>query len=228
MTVVRGAVGLLALLTTSGCAHVVDGAVHAVPGMAPSPVTERTVNQILLGDRELQKTFGQDFENDPAIPARFGDDAFDDRSDISAPGCAQVVGPMQKHSYEAADVRGAAKETWWDPGDDRRASIIDVEESVVVLPTSADADALLGAFSTTWDHCQDKAVSSRGDTFTLTGPRITDSILSADTGFSFDTDTIPACGPRGCGSTAWSRCRSPSTKTPPLIGMAAPPTSRTR
>lgn len=187
----RAGVLLAALILASGCTRVVDGTLRAATGLAPSPVTGRSVQQVLLDDAELQKVLDQPFHSDPDLPRRSGDDAFDRRSDISDPDCAAVVGQMQQSSYDAADVRDAVREIWWGPTDDHDVRVIDVAESVVALPTAADADALFDAFIQQWEHCDGTEVSSRGDTFTLTGPKVADSVLSARSNFRFDTGAIP-------------------------------------
>ncbi|MEZ0367135.1 sensor domain-containing protein [Mycobacterium sp. pUA109] len=187
----RVAVLLLALAVVSGCTRIVDGTVHPASGLTPNPLAGRAVKQVLLDDAELEKMLDQSFESDPNLAPRFGDDAFDERPDVSSPDCALAVGLMQKSSYDSADVRDAAREIWWTPRNDRDATVIDVEEGVVALPSAADADTVFEELTKQWEHRDGDAETSRGDTFTLSRPKVADSVLSANTSFSFDSGTIP-------------------------------------
>lgn len=191
LTAKRAGIVLLALMLATGCTRVVDGAVRPASGLTPTPVTGRPVKQVLLDDAELETMLDQTFDSDPDLPPRFGDEAFNDRSGISSSECALVVGPMQKSSYESADVEDAAREIWWTLKEDRDATVIDVEESVVALPSAADADALFEESADRWDHCDGVGVTFRNDTFTLTGAKVTNSVLSANTRFRFDKGAIP-------------------------------------
>ena len=185
---------LLVLLLASSCSTVVGGTMRPAPGMTPRPVTGRTVERVLLGERELSKLFNQSFQTDPELPPRIGGsgEVFDEHSGASPDRCALAVGPMQQSSYQSAHALDGAREVWWNIQTESDASVISVDEGVVALPTAADADALFENMSELWKQCDGVNVDYRGDTHTVSGVDVADSVLSASAGSSSDTaKTIP-------------------------------------
>lgn len=174
----RIAAVLLTLIVATGCTRVTGGTVRAAAHLTPNAVLGDTVKQALLDETEL-RALGQPFDSGPNIPPRFGDEAFDRRSDVSDPQCALVVGALQQGSYDSAQVRGAAREIWWGPTGDRDATVIDVVEAVVALPTATDADALFEEFTQRWQRCAQTKVSTSLSTYTLARPTVADSVASA-------------------------------------------------
>ena len=188
-----GGILLLPVLASS-CSTVVGGTMRPAPGMTPRPVTRRTVERVLLGERELSKLFNQSFQTDPELPPRIGDsgEVFDEHSGASPDRCALAVGPLQQSSYQSAHALDGAREVWWDTQTEPEASVISVDEGVVALPSAADADALFANVSEQWKQCDGVKVNYREDTHTLTGVDVADSVLSATAGSSSDTSkTIP-------------------------------------
>lgn len=193
MRIGRVMVALATLLLAAGCTHVIEGTARPTPGMTPRPVTGRTVEQALLGERELSKLLAQSLKTDPEFPPRIGanGEVFDERVGASPYQCALAVGPMDKSSYQSADAQDGAREIWWANQTERDESVISVDEGVVALPMAAAADALFEKVSEQWKHCDGVNVDYRGDTHTLTGVGAADSVLSANARLRTDSSTIP-------------------------------------
>jgi hypothetical protein len=202
------AVALLVVMSTAGCAVVVDGTARPAPSLAPRSLNGQTIKQVLLGHRALSRILNQSFKIDPNLPPRFGGpEALQDDGWISPGDCLGVAAMLQRAVYEPSTVRHAAIETWRHaPGS---VELTSVREGVVSLPTAAEAQALFAKFSQQWRTCDGTTMPLSGTVFRLkaaiTNVQVADSIVAAivSTGFasrSSDSAFIPygrAIGVRG-------------------------------
>lgn len=179
-----GAVPLLAILVagpSGACSRAVGGTVVPAPGMTPHPVTGPTILRILLDDRELSKLLGQAFRGDSSARVGGPEQLFD--MDASPAQCAGVVFGRQKSSYRSGSVKNVAQQSLWNAGSE--AKVINVDESVIALPTAAAADALFAQFSQQWEHCNGTIVTNHGlngqpfSTATVSDVHAVNSVLAA-------------------------------------------------
>jgi hypothetical protein len=86
----------------------------------------------------------------------------------------------QKSAYQSADVKNIAGELGRHDGPSVKAD--DVDESVVSLPSAADADALFAKSSAQWTACDGKTLTVLSGTFVqnaITDVRVADSVVAA-------------------------------------------------
>lgn len=166
-----------------------------VPGKSDDSVsggvTGEAVKQILLDGAELTKLLDQPFK--PTGPPIYG--GFHEMENPSTAGdCTGVTNVAPQRVYSSADVQSYARETWVDatPGDPDSnrpsAKVMFVAESVVALPSAADAQALFATFAEQWKRCDGQAVDQadvngpphlRGTEIHISDVRVTDSVLAA-------------------------------------------------
>lgn len=190
----------MVILLAAACTRVVDGSVRPARGLAPRPLTEQTVRQVLLDDSELSKVIGQRFKTRAELPPRFGGRDLLFGLDASPSACAGVVFPLDKSSYGTADIGNIAQESWWTVGV-RGAKVISVSESVVALPTAVAADALFVKFIKEWDRCNGATVTAHfpsggGPTAAISAVRAADSVLAATVESSYTITSARAVGAR--------------------------------
>ena len=123
----------------------------------------------------------------PAVPGRtaflvFGgsENLGDSYGAASPPDCVGVVYMTQKSAYQSADVKNIAGELWRHHG--RSVKVDEVDESVVSLATTADADALFAKFAVQWTACDGKTLTVPSGTFVqnaITDVSVADSVVVA-------------------------------------------------
>jgi hypothetical protein len=171
------AVGVTVALAAAGCSTVVTGVGQPAAGMAPRPVTGVTIEQALLGNAELEKLLDQSVRT--LQPPRYGGATKLFRTPVPSPNdCLGVLAEMQSSSYRSADVRDVVWESWLD-AHSAPASVVAVDEGVVALPTTAEANALFATFAEQWHRCDGKAATYRDQTYRITDVRVADSVLAA-------------------------------------------------
>lgn len=195
-----GALGLLvsAVMLTSGCTKVVDGNVAAADGLAPRPLSGQSVEKALPDVGQLEKIVGESLAEDSYVPSISG--GLDDlpnglatEQDATPHECVTVSSPMQRSTYESADVTGAASTQW--KGAESDGAVLAVDVGVVALGSVADANALFAGFVKQWKDCQGETVtlvreSVRGGYYTdaITDVRSTGSVVAATVEFGHTTD----------------------------------------
>ncbi len=193
---------LLVMLVAAACTQVVDGAVRPARGLTPRPLIGQTVEQALLDGSELSKMIGQTLKSRAEFPPRFGGRDLLFGLPASPSQCAGVVFELHTNSYETADIRNVAQESWW-TADVRGAKVIDVSEAVVALPTASAADPLFAKITREWNRCNGTTVTSYfpsggGPTAVISGVRAADSVLAAtvEAGNTFTITRARAVGVR--------------------------------
>ncbi|OBB93756.1 sensor domain-containing protein [Mycobacterium sp. 852002-30065_SCH5024008] len=197
--------GLLAVVLATGCT--VDGTARPAPNLKPHPVTGQPVKKVLLDDAELSKLLGQSFGSKNELPARFGGPevlppAF---GAVSPANCVGVASMMVKDAYRSADVKNAARETWWNQHGP--AKVISVTEGVVALSSAAGATALFQQFSQQWRDCDGTTVTIGRPSIiadrpaivfldTISDVRVSDSVLAATLSIDTQLPGLPSSGPR--------------------------------
>lgn len=167
----------------AGCTNAIAGTARPAPGLKPTPLTGEVIKQVLLDDEALAMMLDQSFKADPALPPRFGgpDKLGASFGDVSPDECAGISTLAGKAAYQSADVRNVAHESWWVAGEDGK--VISVAESVVALPTAADATALFAKFTQQWNACNGKTVTITGSRLSqaeeVTEVRLDNSVLAA-------------------------------------------------
>lgn len=175
--------GLVVVMLASGCTVTVDGAVRPAQNLKPRPLTGQTVKQVLLDAPALSKLLDQPFKADSDFPPKFGDASLlrDHYETASPPNCVGVTDMLQKSAYQSAKVQHVARESWWHDGYSVR--VLNVEESVVALPTATDADALFTKFSQQWRECDGMTMTGNSGQFTywdkITNVRVANSVVAA-------------------------------------------------
>lgn len=183
-TVAKMGALLLAVLPVAACTVVISGSVRPAPGLPPKPITGSQVREVLLDHKELGKRLDQGFEGTPSYSHYgSGDEALHSSSDVSPSDCAVSIGPMQTDSYPPSKVQEGAREVWWNDHSDDDAKVIAVEEGVVALDSAAEADALFAKITEQWKHCDGVEVTATGDTYSMSGVKVADSVLSANSKF---------------------------------------------
>ena len=195
--VVLGVVAWLALPGKSGS-----------PAAAPaeaSHVTGETVTKVLLTGDELSTLLGQPFKSTTGRPVYGG---FDEMEVPTSTGdCVGVMNVAPQQVYSPTQVRSYARQTFSDAtpgeGSPHRLSgkVMFVEESVVALPTAADARAVFATFADQWKRCDGRAVNPAPDSDTSKGPprlpgteihisdvQVTDTTLAASIGLDQKPD----------------------------------------
>jgi hypothetical protein len=178
---------LLVSLAT-GCATVVGGNARSAPRLAPRPLAGQAVKRVLLDAGALSRILSQPLAADPLFPPRFGgaETLHDDGSRAST-DCLGVAAMLQQSVYRSANVKDVAVESWSHPG--MSAKVIAVKESVVALPTAADAGSAFAKFSAQWQKCDGTAVPLPGGVLMLTPQvadvRVTDSVVAATVSLEF-------------------------------------------
>jgi hypothetical protein len=199
---------LLLVMSTAGCAVVVDGTARRAPSMAPRSLHGQTIKQVLLGHRALSRILNQSFKIDPRFRPRFGGpDALLDDGWLSPGDCLGVASMLQRVVYPSSKVRHVAVQTWRHaPGS---VEVTSVEEGVVSLPSAAEAQALFGKFSQQWQQCDGTTMPLSGTVFrlkaTIANVQVADSIAAATISMGFasrstDSASLPsgrALGVRG-------------------------------
>ena len=92
-----------------------------------------------------------------------------------------MVYSTQKSVYQSARVSNIATELWRQEGYAPTAT--DIAESVIALPTMADANALFARFSEQWKQCDGKTLNVPSSSFVdnaITDVRVTDSVVVAN------------------------------------------------
>lgn len=179
MTRRMGAIaGALVVATlASSCAAVVDGTARPASGITPHPVIGSTIEQALLDHTELTRVLDQSIQ--ALQPPRFGGSR--KLFHVLYPGpneCLGVLAELQSSSYQSADVRDVAWESWLD-ADTNPARVIAVDEGVVALPTAVEANALFATFAQQWNRCNGKTADYRSQSYKITDVRVADSVLAA-------------------------------------------------
>ncbi len=172
---------LLALLLATGCTATIAGTARPTPNAAPRPLTGPAIKQALLDGTALSKLLTQPFQGVPAFPVFGGSENLGDSyGAASPPDCVGVVYMTQKGAYQSADVKNIAGELWRHDGPS--VKVDEVDESVVSLATTADADALFAKFSAQWTACDGKTLTVPSSTFVqnaITDVRVADSVVAA-------------------------------------------------
>src|SRR5689334_9908710 len=159
-----GALGLLvaAVMLTSGCTKTVDGRVVAADGLVPRPLSGRSVDKVLPDVKQLEKILSESLAEDDYVPPMSG--GLDDlpnglatEHDATPHECVMVSSPMQRSTYESADVTGAASTQW--KGDESDGAVLAVDVGVIALGSVADANALFAGFAKQWKDCQGETVT---------------------------------------------------------------------
>lgn len=162
--------------------------------VAGAGIFGETVKQVLLDGAELTKMLDQPFTSVTGPPSYGGLEAMDDSSSPSE--CIGVVEAAPKSAYAAADVQSYARETWIDSETESNVfkplntRVMFVKESVVALPSAADAQALFATFADQWKRCDGRPVNTStpdsagpphlsGTEIHITDVRITDDLLAA-------------------------------------------------
>ncbi len=162
---------MLVTLAT-GCNSVVGGTARSAPKLTPRPLAGLPVQRALLDDAALAAILDQPFNADPRFPARFGGpEALQDDGSRAPTDCLGVAAMLQHSVYQFANVKDVAVESWSHPN--MSVKVIAVKESVVALPTAADAGAAFAKFSAQWQKCDGTAVPLPGGVLMLT-PQVTD------------------------------------------------------
>lgn len=184
---------LLAVLA-EGCHVTVGGSAHSAPSAPPSPPTGSTIKQALLDGDALAKFLNQPFKISSGFPPLFGGrEELDGRYESASPAeCVGVVYMTQKSAYQSADIRNIAREVWQHDG--RSVKVDEVDESVVSLPTAADAEALFANFSAQWKACDGQTLTLPSGTFvqdTITQVRVVNSVVAATVSLGPDRTKHP-------------------------------------
>lgn len=198
-------IGLLAAALATGCT--VAGTARPAPGLKPHPVTGQAVKKVLLDDAELSKLLGQSFGAKAELPARFGGPevlppAF---GAVSPANCVGVTSMMVKNAYRSADVKNAARATWWNVRGP--AKVISVAEGVVALSGPGGAAALFQQFTQQWRDCDGTTVTIGRPSIITDRPaivfsdaisdvRVTDSVVAATLSIDTQLPGLPSSGPR--------------------------------
>jgi hypothetical protein len=180
--VVPPAALIVVAAVVASCSASVDGVAKPAPNLLPHPVIGDTVKNVPLDAAALSKLLGRPFQAVSQFPPVFGgaqilDDAY---PSASPAGCIGVVYMTQKSVYQSAGVSNIATELWRQEGYAPTAT--DIAESVIALPTMADANALFGRFSEQWKQCDGKTLTVPSSSFVdnaITDVRVTDSVLLA-------------------------------------------------
>ena len=199
---------LLVVMSTAGCATVVDGTARPAPGMAPRSLTGQTIKQVLLGHRALSRILNQSFRIDPHFRPRFGGpDALLDDGWLSPGDCLGVASMLQRAVYQSSKVRHVAVQTWRHAP--KSVEVTSVQEGVVSLPGPAEAQALFDKFARQWQQCDGTTMPLSGTVFrlkaTIASVQTADSVVAADISMGFasrstDSASLPsgrALGVRG-------------------------------
>ncbi|WP_197508631.1 sensor domain-containing protein [Mycobacterium sp. 1081908.1] len=199
---------LLLVMSTAGCAVVVDGTARPATGMAPRSLTGQTIKQVLLGHRALSRILNQSFKIDPRFRPRFGGpDALLDDGWLSPGDCLGVASMLQRVVYQSSKVRHVALQTWRHAP--QSVEVTSVQEGVVSLPSPAEAQALFDKFSRQWQQCDGTTMPLSGTVFrlkaTIANVQVADSVAAADISMGFasrstDSASLPsgrALGVRG-------------------------------
>jgi hypothetical protein len=195
-----GVLGLLvsAVVLTSGCTKVVDGRVAAADGLAPRPLSGQSAEKALPDVGQLEKILGESLTEDSYVPPMSGGlddlpDGLATEHDATPHECVTVSSPMQRSTYESADVTGAASTQW--KGDESEGAVLAVDIGVIALGSVADANALFAGFAKQWKDCQGQTVtivreSVRGGYYTdaITDVRATGSVIAATVEFGHTAD----------------------------------------
>lgn len=194
---------LVTVVLATGCTRIVDGAMEPAEGLAPRPLAGQTVGEVLPDGDELSEILDQAVKEDSYVTPRSGGieelpDGLATEADASPHDCVGAVTPMQRSTYESADVTDISSEQW--EGDEPGAAVLAVEVGVVAVDTVADANALFDNFADQWKDCEDTTVTIvkeevRGGYFTdtVTDVRVADSVLAAtiEFGHTMDESTSP-------------------------------------
>jgi hypothetical protein len=186
---------LLLIMLATGCTAVVGGKARSAPKLTPWPLAGQTVKGALLDDAALSTILNQSFKTDPHFPPRFGgpETLQDDGSRVPT-DCLGVAAMLQQSVYQSANVKDVAVESWSHAG--MSVKVISVKESVVALPTAADASAAFAKFSAQWQKCDGTGVPLPGGvlmlTPTITDVRVADSVVAATLSMEF---TLPGSHP---------------------------------
>jgi hypothetical protein len=195
-----GALGLLvaAVMLTSGCTRIVDGRVAAADGLVPRPLSGQSAETALPNVDQLEKILGESLTEDNYVPPMSG--GLDDlpnglatEKDATPHECVTVTSPMQRSTYESADVTGAASTQW--KGDQSDGAVLAVDVGVIALGSVADANALFAGITKQWKECHGQTVtivreSIRGGYYTdaITDVRTIGSVVAATVEFGHTTD----------------------------------------
>ena len=189
-TTVLTAVAVLA----TGCGGVVTGTAKPAPNLKPRPLSGATVKQVLLDGPTLSRMLNQTFV--ARNPAESGgpEKLYQVERSTSQPGCLGVTAMLQQGVYRSGDVQDVASVSWWNNGEP--AQVIVVEEGVVTLPSTAQAQALFAQFSQQWQQCNGTPTSEQSGPISTTNVisdvRVTDSTIAAT---KTATSTLPNMRP---------------------------------
>ncbi|WP_231978478.1 MULTISPECIES: sensor domain-containing protein [unclassified Mycobacterium] len=196
---------LLTVALATGCT--VDGTARPAPNLKPRPVIGQPVKKVLLDDAELSKLLGQSFGSKNELPARFGGpEVLQPAFGAASPAnCVGVTSMMVKDAYRSADVKNAARETWWNQRGP--AKVISVAEGVVALSSTGGAAALFQQFAQQWRDCEGTTVTIGRPSIIIDRPaivfsdtisevRVSESVLAATVSIDTQLPGIPSSGPR--------------------------------
>lgn len=176
---------LLAVSLATGCSAMTGGDARQA-GIAPQPLTGSAIKEALLDGAALSKLLKQPFQTVPSFPSVFGGSEIldDDYGSASPVDCVGVVFAAQESTYQSAtgktDVRNVAIESWQHDG--HSVKVDEVVESVVSLPTAADAAALFARLPARWKKCDGTTLTVPSETYvrdTITDVRVADSVVAA-------------------------------------------------
>lgn len=169
--------GLAIATSATSCASVVGGTARPVAGMSPRPVVGVTIEQALLDHAELTKVLNLSVT--ALQPPRYGGSRKLFHNLVAGPNqCLGVLAELQSSSYQSADVRDVAWESWLNAENDP-AVVIAADEGVVALPTAVEADALFASFAQQWNRCNGTTADYRSQSYKITDVRVADSVLAA-------------------------------------------------
>jgi hypothetical protein len=188
------AIPLLSVLLATGCHVTTGGKARPVPNL----LTGSTIKQVLLDGTELSKLLNQPFKASANLPPVFGgsEKLGDSFGSASPAECVGVVYMTQKGAYQSADVRNIARESWWHDG--QSVNVDNVDESVVSLPTAANAQALFAKFAAQWKECDGKTLTLPSGTFVqyaITQVRVANSVVAATVSLGPEEHSILASVP---------------------------------
>lgn len=192
---------LVLVAVVSGCTSVIAGNVRPAPGLKPRPLTGETIKRVLLDDAALSRILDQPLTTKSDLPPRFGgpEKLQQNFGAVSPAECVGVTLMLAHGAYRSGPVKNVARETWWNAAT-QPATVIDVSEGVVALPTAADATALFATFSQQWDRCNGATVtiSSGSVAFAdqISDVRVVNSVLAATVSIQTRLAGSPTTGAR--------------------------------
>lgn len=147
---------------TASCSGVVAGAAHPTPNLKPRPLTGVTIQEVMLSDTELSRSFGQKFRI--GEPVRFGGppELLWGWLGTAQSDCSGLSHILIGEVYTNAQVVNVTHEQWTDDvtAEQQLPTVLDLDEGVVALPTMGAADALFSKFRAQWSRCGGARIES--------------------------------------------------------------------